>query len=126
MRIYVKTGLAGYGPDLEPEDEPFENLADLCYAIRDELDRSVDSLVEMAQYHASQEDFELAYHSRALADELTILMANLDYDKRLQAPLYAGDASKLDETVRRIIVETFPLDIDAERNTRLYVWEATD
>lgn len=125
---YVKTGLAGYGPDLDSEDEPFETTADVAAAIVWELNSYADYLEQGASGHAEQEDWEAAWKAHAKADELATLAMNLDYDKRSKAPLYVDNSALLDETVERIITETFPLDLDPDGYgvQRLYVFNATE
>ena len=121
MGWYVKTGLAGYGADLEEWDEPTRSWQGLCYSLEFELRDAADRAVEMAAIFAEQGEYELAYRSRVKADELEVLKANLDWDKRLGAPLYAGDEDKLAETMESIVAENFPLDLDVEGRIRLYV-----
>lgn len=126
MGTFVKFGLAGYGPELDPEDRPLDSVQSVCYAIRDELDRSIEQLYDRAPREAEAGDFEAAYGARVLADELDIMRRNLDWDKRATAPLYVGNSDALEADMARLIAENFPLDVDLEGYSRLYVWEAED
>lgn len=121
---YVKFGIAGYGPDLTEEDVAYDDVASLCQAIRWDLDHAIDVLAEEWGIAKEQDDAEAYMAARELADELETLRANLDYEKRMEAPLYVGRRDVLDESMLLIIEENFPVDVG--RYSRLYVWEATD
>lgn len=123
---YVKTGLAGYGPDLEPEDTGYVTLEETCEAIRDELSSLADFLIEGANIAGDEEDYEEAWKTAKLAESLETLRANLDYAGRSKAPLYRDNGALLDETMERIIGENFPLDVSLNGYTRLYVWQADE
>lgn len=127
MRInprYVKFGLAGYGPDLEPDDEPYVNVASLCSAIRFGLDASIDMLADQWSIAKANDEPREYMAARELADELGLLMTNLDYERRQRAPLYVTDNTLLDADMLRIIDGTFPLDVSTTGYQRIYVWEA--
>ena len=118
---YVKIGLAGYGPDLDPEDEPYA-LEDLDYVLSNELSRAADYAEETAHALAEMGDFEGAWKEHVRSGSLAIHAANFSPDRR-DAPLYSGDLPKWLETVKSQL-EAFPLDIG--NYERLYVWEAEE
>lgn len=123
---YVKCGTAGYGPDLDTDDEPYADIASLCFVIRDELERSMESENDTAHMHAENGDFEAAWLTHVHVEELDGICRNFDYERRSSAPAYVGNLAKLDQTMVELIGQTFPLDITQDGNTRLYVWEADD
>lgn len=123
---YVKVGIAGYGPDLHEEDEPYDDVQSVCEAIRYELADCIDMLAEDWIAAKVGGDAEHYMAARELADSLETLRANLDYDKRIQAPLYAGRPESLDATMLATIDATFPLTVDTYGTARLYVWEASE
>ena len=126
MRAYVKHGVTGYGPDLEPEDMPAETIRELCEIIRGELDMDADILEGTAAAMADSGDYESAWRAHTRADELLTLAMNLDYERRATAPLYVDDVPALEATMLRIIRERFPLEISSGPAITLYVWEPTE
>ena len=126
MRAYVKHGVTGYGPDLEPEDMPAETIRELCEIIRGELDMDADILEGTAAAMADSGDYESAWRAHTRADELLTLAMNLDYERRATAPLYVDDVPALEATMLRIIREAFPLEISSGPAITLYVWEPTE
>lgn len=121
---YVKVGMAGYGPDLHEYDEPYDDVAALCEAIREELSHVIDGLADDWSAAKASGDTEHYMAARELADELEVLRANLDYATRRTAPLYVRDPDVLDVTMLGIIDSTFPVTVDTYGNVRLYVWDA--
>lgn len=119
-RFYVKTGLAGYGPELDPEDEPVA-LEDLDFVLADELERCADYADEAARGLAEAGDYEAAWREHERAEALAVQALNFS-PKRREAPLYAGDLPKWLQTVTLQLEQTFPLDIGPHE--RLYVWKA--
>lgn len=126
MARYVKTGIAGYGPDIDDGDEPFDDVEQVCNAIREELDAAQDMLHEDATTASEERDYQRYHDARELADKLDGLRHNLDYASRAKAPLYANNHASLDATMERIIAENFPLSVDVGDTRRVYVWEAED
>lgn len=124
MELYVKCGIAGYGPDLDVEDEPYIGVDDVCSAIQYELDHAIDALWQEADAHGEASEFEDAWKSVRLARDLENVCANFD-PRRKDAPLYRHNSRLWHETVSRMIRETFPLDVDRAA-TRLYVWEVEE
>ena len=121
--LHVKTGLAGYGPDLEPDDEPFEELDAVLSAIQEEISSLVDMLHDEASAAGESGDFEGYYKARELADSLMGVRANFDPERR-KAPLFNGDnAVDFDKHMSDQIAATFPLDVSTNGALRLYVWE---
>ena len=124
--IYVKTGLAGYGPDLDPEDtghDPAE-LDSVLESIRYELDQSCDMLADEASSAGAVSDFEAYFDARELADKLESVRANFDPERR-KAPLFNGpDAVDFDHHIWEQVLSTFPLVISTNGYTQLYVWMA--
>ena len=120
VRWYVKHGLAGYGPDLDEEDEPSEEPE---FEISSLLERDAESAEELAHSLADDGRFEDAWREHARSEELANIAANFNPD-RASAPLYVDNAPLWRETVARMIGETFPLDVS--ESERLYVWEANE
>jgi hypothetical protein len=122
---HIATGLAGYGPDAA--DHGYDTATDMRHladSIAEELKHFADFNDQGARSEAEAEDYKEAWQTMMLAEELSILAMNLDYDKRLQAPLYVNDAAALDASIERIVSEQFPLDVSY--NTRLYVWQCDE
>lgn len=118
---HVATGLAGYGPDGSDGYDTAENLRDVSDAIRDRLRDFIDSNDQGARAVADTGDYKDAWETMMLAESLETLSTNLNNKRGDSAPLYVGKPKLWDETLDRIIGETFPLDVSY--NTRLYVWE---
>jgi hypothetical protein len=126
MIAYVKHGITGYGPDLEPDDMPVEGVREICDAIRWELSSDADMLEDGAAAMAESGDYESAWEDHTRANDLLTLAMSLDYDRRATAPAYVGDVPALEESMLRIIGESFPLEISSGPAITLYVWEPTD
>lgn len=124
IRKYIKHGITGYGPDLEPDDTPHEGWQHVCRAIRWELEADADMLEDGAHSLAEAGDYEAAWKDHIRADKLHILAMNLDYDRRKTAPLYRDDVPALEATMERLVTENFPLEISTSPATTLYVWDA--
>lgn len=117
-RYFVKFGLAGYGPDLDENDEAIP-LDQLDYVLCDEIGRAADHAEDTAHVFAESGDFESAWREHERAESLSAQAANFD-PKRRNAPLYAGNLPKWLETVTLQLEQTFPLDVS--EHERLYVW----
>ena len=126
MIAYVKHGITGYGPELEPDDMPIEGIREICDAIRDELERDADMLEDGASAMADLGDYRGAWEAHTRASELLTLAMGLDYDRRAAAPAYVGDVPALEKSMLRIIRERFPLEISSGPAITLYAWEPTD
>src|SRR5262249_1096761 len=149
--FYVKTGLAGYGPDLESDDLPATSWEDVALQIAYELGSAADFNAEGASALADRareaddrahEHFRLyaqagaweniaeAYHeadeARRLADELGNLKTTFDSLAEADdpAPLYQGRPELRHARIWNLVSEQFPLDIS--HNSRLYVWECEE
>jgi hypothetical protein len=148
--FYVKTGLAGYGPDLEPEDMPATSWEDVALQVAGELshmaefnDQGASALADQAReaYEpamASPEtvsakawaDIAYTYHeageARQLADDLDNLRGTFEVlaESADPAPLYQGRDDLRHARIWDLIGEHFPLDVS--HNTRLYVWECDE
>jgi hypothetical protein len=148
--FYVKTGLAGYGPDLEPEDMPATSWEDVALQVAGELshmaefnDQGASALADQAReaYEpamASPEsipaktwaDIAYTYHeadeARRLADELGILGQNFTNlaESEDPAPLYQGRPELRHARIWDLISKHMPMDVS--HNTRLYVWECNE
>jgi hypothetical protein len=146
--FWVHTGLAGYGPDLEPDDYPARSWEAVASQIAWELNSAADfqaegmsALADQAReaYDQGREYFRLhaqmrpgwqdiaeMYHdadkARRLADELGTLGQNFSNlsDADNAAPLYAGRPELRHARIWDLIERHFPLDISD--NSRLYVW----
>ena len=126
MIAYVKHGITGYGPDLEPDDVPLEGIREICDAIRWELSSDADMLEDGAAAMAELGDYESAWEDHTRANDLLTLAANLDWDRRAIAPAYVDDVPALEASMLRIIGENFPCESSSGPAITLYVWEATD
>ena len=126
MIAYVKHGITGYGPELEPDDMPIKGVREICDAIRDELERDADMLEDSASAMADLGDYRGAWKDHTRANELLTLAMSLDYDRRATAPAYVDDVPALEATMLRIIREHFPLEISSGPAITLYAWEPTD
>ena len=126
IAVHIAHGVTGYGPDLEPDDMPFEGVREICDAIRWELERDADMLEDGASAMAEDGDYESAWHAHARAGELLTLAMSLDYDRRATAPAYVDNVPALEESMLRIIGENFPLEISSGPAVTLYVWEPID
>lgn len=121
---YVKTGLAGYGPELDESDMPAPTWESVANYIYSELGYAADSAMENAYTAGDTEgDYERAWKEFKRSENLGALAAELD-NKRAKAPLYAGRTKLWHATIYSIINARFPLDISD--NTRLYVWECEE
>ncbi|GAA3751134.1 hypothetical protein [Micromonospora maritima] len=116
---HVATGLAGYGPDGSDGYGTATDMPTLADLIRSELRDASSAEDETSRSIAEAGDYEDAWKIKTRSEELDTLAANFD-NKRADAPLYAGRPDLWAETVQRLAVEKFPLDISY--NTRLYVW----
>lgn len=123
MRIYVKTGLAGYGPELDEYDEGPETYADAAYVISEELSRAADSAYELAHAVGDLGEYETAWQEIVRSEELAVLAANFSPSRRF-ASLYQGKAGLWESAVRDLVNANFPVDISP--HDRLYVWEASE
>lgn len=122
---HVATGLAGYGPDGADGYASATDARGIALALTEELGSAAESNYQTAESLADPgKDYEGAWRTMKLGEALTTLSANLDYDKRAQAPLYVNDSAALDATIMGIVASEFPLDIT--HNTRLYVWQCDD
>jgi len=147
--FYVKTGLAGYGPDLEPDDMPAASWEDVALQIAYELGNAADFSAEDASTQADQaraaydqanrvrnsgpypwQHIAEAYHeadeARRLADELDNLKTEFEALAEADdpAPLYQGRPELRHARIWDLVSEQFPLDIS--HNSRLYVWEGEE
>lgn len=121
---YVKTGLPGYGPDLDENDighDPADIRA-ICDDIRQELDILGDMLNDHAEVAAEAGDYETAWKTHKRGQELETLSMTLDHGRRQHAPLYRDDPAALDDALQRTVDKMFPLDVSDQ--VRLYVWDA--
>jgi hypothetical protein len=121
---HIASGLAGYGPDGTDGYSTATDMQNLAYSVAEELQSFAGYNDDSARCLAEAGDYKEAWQTMMLAESLSALFHNLDYDKRLQAPLYVNDAAALDASIERIVEETFPLDVSY--NTRLYVWQCDE
>jgi hypothetical protein len=122
---HVATGFAGYGPDGSDGYLSADDVHGTAELIRSELNDEIDGLGDTAEGFAQSEDFESAWKSRKLADELETFRMNVD-SARASAPLYRDSPDAWVETLTRLIGEKFPMDLDINGHRRLYVWQCTD
>jgi len=148
--FYVKTGLAGYGPDLEPDDMPAASWEDVAGQVAWELRSAAEFSHEGAIIRADQarEAYDRArsdYYVRiqagnwqAVADgyheawadlrlgwELDDLAATFEVlaETENPAPLYQGRPELRHARIWDLL-QQFPYGIS--RNSRLYVWECEE
>ena len=122
--MYVKTGLAGYGPELDPEDEPCPDVETLCAAIHYELGSEIDGLYQWRDAAYSESDAKTYMLVNHHVEWLEYQRANFDYDHRKDAPLFSGSRDVLDAVILGVVAAEFPLPLDPDGNRKLYVWEA--
>jgi hypothetical protein len=149
--FYVKTGLAGYGPDLDESDYPAQSWEDVAHQVAWELNTSADFNAEGASALADQareaydrergahdearadadwrgiaETYHDADEARRLANELDSLRTDFEnLAKELNpAPLYQGRPELRHARIWDLLTSRFPLDVSD--NTRLYVWECEE
>jgi hypothetical protein len=149
--FYVKTGLAGYGPDLEPEDMPATSWEDVALQVAGELshmaefnDQGASALADQAReayqeasrykitapvaetWRSIADTYHEADEARRLADELSNLAANFTNlaESEDPAPLYQGRPELRHARIWDLIGEHMPMDVS--HNTRLYVWECEE
>lgn len=121
---YVKTGMAGYGPDLDETDMPAGSWEGAASEISEELGRAAAFAMEGAYIAGDMEgDYERAWKQFKLSEDLAAKAMAFD-GKRADAPLYAGRPELWHATIYSLITNTFPLDIGD--NSRLYVWECEE
>jgi hypothetical protein len=120
---YVKTGLAGYGPDLDENDYPAMSWESLASEVASELSAMADFAMEGAYLAGDVEgDYQRAWQEFKRSESLAMLAAELD-SERANAPLYTGRPELWHATIYSIVSARFPLDVSD--NTRLYVWECS-
>lgn len=118
---HAATGLAGYGPDGSNGYATATRIGELADMMKDELERAADSAAELAGILGENEEYKEAWETHVLADELYAHAYNTSND-RAKAPLYRDNAKLWAEKVLGFLA-LYPLDIDIQGNTRLYVWE---
>lgn len=118
---YVKTGLTGYGPDLDESDSPAGSWEGVASEISEELHHAADFAMEGAYIAGDMEgDYERAWKQFKLSENLNVKAMEFD-NKRAETPLYAGRPELWHATIHSMITNEFPLDISD--NSKLYVWE---
>jgi hypothetical protein len=141
--FWVHTGLAGYGPDLEPDDYPARSWEAVASQIAWELNSAADfqaegmsATADIARtayddarvsagpdaWRAVAEWYHTADEARRLADELGTLSMSFNNlsDADNPAPLYQGQPELRHARIWDLIERHFPLGISD--NSRLYVW----
>lgn len=119
---HVATGFAGYGPDGADGYATADDVIGAADLARDDLREEIGGLSDTAESYADMKDFESAWKSHKLADELDIVRANIS-PKRAEAPLYRDQPGAWREMLTQLIGQTFPLALDIDGSRRLYVWE---
>lgn len=128
---HVASGLAGYGPDASDDISDGPSFAEYgptgaADAVRDELERTMDHLGDVAEGYAESGDYKDAWDTHKLGEALDMLRLNLA-PERATAPLYRDRLDLWTETVTKLLSDpTFPLDLDIQGNTRLYVWQCAE
>jgi hypothetical protein len=148
--FYVKTGLAGYGPDLDENDYPARSWEDVAHQVAEELSFMADFNAEgasaladqareahdearevfrlyasVADYQGIADTYRDADDARRLADELGTLAANFsNLAKELNpAPLYQGRPELRHARIWDLISQ---LPVYVSDNLKLYVWECEE
>ena len=114
---HVSTGLPGYLPNSVHTAESLTQLADV---ISDELARDASAEYDAAQAHAESGDYEAAWTTLKRSEELETLSRNFSNERR-SAPLYEGRDDLWNETIRRMVDETFPLNISEHESMSVYL-----
>lgn len=141
--FYVKTGLAGYGPDLDESDMPYISWEDIASAIATEFrdmaefnGQGASATAETAEtlYNDPVADARItaleyyrdAWKTLKLAEELDNMAMNFDNLAKTEdvAPLYQGRPELRHARIWNLITEQFPYDVSY--NSRLYVWECEE
>jgi hypothetical protein len=119
----VAFGLTGYGPESDDGFHPLSGVREVAATICDDLENAIQNLVDSADTYAEHECFKEAWFERKRADELGNFASNLDASRE-QTPMYAENPELWEQTLTRLIDESFPLDVSD--NTRLYAWECSE
>ena len=124
--VYVKWGMEGYGPDLEPDEQPLTTLRDVLEALVHELGVSATHAVEEASMAAGIQDYERAYQARVLADELDIAALNVAPSRFETAPLYREmEAGALSKAVWLAVSGAVTQRTDLDGRGRIFIMDAT-
>jgi len=149
--FYVKTGLAGYGPDLEPDDMPAASWEDVAGQVAWELRSAAEfshegAIIRADQAREAYDRVRSDYFARtqagnwqAVADTYHEAWADLRLGWELDslastfeslanagdpAPLYQGRPELRHARIWDLVAGQFPYDIS--HNSRLYVWECEE
>jgi hypothetical protein len=121
VRFVMDYGIPGYGPDASNDSFSIaDNWPDVADDLRRRLEECAEGENDSATMYAEQGDYETAWKTRKHADEMWNLAANLNNDRR-NAPLYKDNPALWDETIKKIIAENFPYDVNS--GLRIYAWE---
>lgn len=122
ISYWLAYGLAGYGPELDVEDEPVDEES-VCYSLHTMIHESADFAEDTARGLAESGDYEAAWREHERAETLAT-QAELFNPDRQNAPLYRGDPDAWQATVRQLIADLFPIYVS--QHSALYVWPAEE
>ena len=125
--LYVKVGSAMHGPWLDEDDVPCRTMPDVCEAIRETLLEAALAETQAADLAAAAGNYRAAWFALEHIKDLDRLRADLDWSRRAKAPAYRGDEAALEDSMRVLISENLPVDLDYSYGVperRLYVFEA--
>lgn len=118
---HVAHGLAGYGPEGSDGYAYFTDPESLADYVRGELDSDAEALHDSATAYAEAGDFEEAWKTHMLTEEMATVAANFD-NKRRDAPIYRDDRAAWHMTILHLVVEHFPY-VTSPPAGQLYVWQ---
>jgi hypothetical protein len=122
MRFVMDYGIPAYGPDASNDSFRLAfTWPEVASTLQDMLKECAVSENDAARSCAESGDYETAWKTREHADEMWNLAASLD-NKRQDAPLYADKPELWAATIRSIVFENFPYDVNS--TTRIYAWES--
>jgi hypothetical protein len=76
----------------EPAYQTADTLHELCWALHVEASNLADTVTDEAEGYADMRLWEQAWNTKKRAERLEILAANLDFDRRVSAPLFTQPA----------------------------------
>jgi hypothetical protein len=124
MRWIVDTGLPGYGPDASNESFiACETWCALADEIAGKLTEASESEGEVAATYGENGQYADAWKTHEHSDKMAVLALNFDIN-RASSPLYAENHELWHDTIRTMIAENFPYDVN--QSCRIYVWESDE
>lgn len=103
----------------EPAYDTADALHILCWALSNEAVRLADSERDASFAYADVRDYESAWKAHRRADRLANLADNLNFDRRISAPLFAGKGA--DKRLRDSMLHAIGMAISADLITAAWV-----